>query len=91
MAKPKRRVEEPQNEISSSHAQIVTPVDDVTDLPFMARFIDIGAAGTLSVVDESGAVVNFPSMPAGHTFFIRASRIRLTGTTVAAGNIVVYY
>jgi hypothetical protein len=35
--------------------------------------------------------VNFPSFPAGHTFFIRASRIRATGTTVVAGNVVAYF
>jgi hypothetical protein len=35
--------------------------------------------------------VDFPSFPAGHTFFIRASRIRATGTSVVAGSVIAYY
>jgi hypothetical protein len=90
MAKPKRRTEETQNEISSSHAQVVVP-SDANDLPFITRFIEIAAAGTLSIIDESGVQVDFPSFPAGHTFYIRASRIRATGTSVVAGSVIAYY
>jgi hypothetical protein len=90
MAKPKRRTEEAQVEQSSSHAAVIVPSDG-NDLPFVTRFIEIAAAGTLSIIDESGAQVDFPSFPAGHTFFVRATRIRATGTSVVAGSVIAYY
>jgi hypothetical protein len=88
---PRRRTEEQYLDPASSQYEVVTPADDNTDLKYVSRAIEIALAGTLSVIDEKGDVVNFPSFPAGHRFEIRATRIRLTGTSVAAGNIVVFY
>ncbi len=91
MTKPRRRTEEQYLDPASSKAEVLSPVDDVTDLPFVTRAIEIAQAGTLSVIMEDGEQVDFPSFPAGHRFEIRATRVRNTGTSVPDGSIVAYY
>jgi len=66
---------------SSGAVRNITP-NDSTDLPLgVCRAIRVGGAGDLSVVDLTGETVVIPSVLAGETLPVEATRISATGTT----------
>ena len=66
---------------SAGAVRNVTP-HDVTNLEFgVCRAIRVGGAGDISVVDLTGATVIIPSILAGETLSVEATRINATGTT----------
>jgi hypothetical protein len=69
---------------SASRAAAVTPSDSV-DIAFLPRALYIGTTGDVTA-DVGGTTVLFKNVPSGYILFIKASRVRATGTT--ATNIV---
>jgi hypothetical protein len=77
--------------------KVVTPSDTTdlqlngTTLPCRALFFT--AAGNISFDTAGGTTVTLaiPATATGQVSYIRAKRIRATGTTIAAGNIFACY
>ncbi len=63
---------------SADHAAAVTPHDS-TNFSSMTRALYVGAAGDVTVVMKSGAVVTFVDVPAGTILPVRCSRVNDTG------------
>jgi len=64
-----------------SNGAAVVP-NDATDLQYCANAIYVGAAGDLVVnMKGVGDSLTFKAVPAGTTLFIRAARVKATGTT----------
>jgi hypothetical protein len=60
----------------------VTPSDD-NELPFLPRWLWIGAGGDLAVVMVSGSELTLPNVPPGTQLRIRVSKVKETGTTAS--------
>lgn len=66
---------------SAGAVRNITP-NDSTDLPLgVCRAIRCGGAGDLSIVDLTGTTAVIPSVLAGETLPVEATRINATGTT----------
>ncbi len=71
---------------TSGAVRAITP-NDSTDLEFGAcRAIRVGGAGDVSIVDLTGTTVIIPSVLAGETLPVQATRINATGTTATLIN-----
>lgn len=64
-------------------AVAVTPSDTTT---ITAVALYVGTGGNVSVVDNAGNATVFTGVPGGTTLWLKATRVRATGTT--ASNIV---
>lgn len=65
---------------SSGHLAAVTP-HDTNDLAFTTRYVFVGGAGNLRVIDEAGNTVTLTGVTAGSLLPIRVTRILSTSTT----------
>jgi hypothetical protein len=59
---------------------VVTPSDSA-DLSFVTRALWVGGAGTITLIDLSGNTTLFSGILAGTWLWIRATRIKATGTS----------
>jgi hypothetical protein len=67
---------------------VVTP-DDTNDLPFTTRAIFLQAAGNVSVIMAKDSVpITISGLAVGVWHPLRVKRVRVTGTTVSAGNLL---
>lgn len=64
----------------SSKAEVVTP-SDVTDLPYLTRYLYVGGTGNITAVMADGSVVLFSAVPVGTILPIQVSRVNATATT----------
>lgn len=71
-----------------TNADAVTTSDTV-DLTHVSRYIYVGGAGDITLVTSKGDTVLLKAVPIGAMLPIRASKIKLTGTT--ATNLVALY
>lgn len=74
-------------DMTSMAYESVTP-SDANDLRYFTVEIVVGQAGSLSVEDVSGAVVDITNLPVGK-YQMAARKIRATGTN--ASDISVFY
>jgi hypothetical protein len=61
--------------------EAVTPSDSADLTIGQSRWIFVGGAGNLTVVDEEGNTVLISTVPAGAQLPIAVTRIKATGTT----------
>ena len=66
-------------------AYAITPSDTVAG-PVMWKYLYVGGAGNVTMLDASNNVVTFVGVPAGTQLLIAGKRVNATGTT--ATNIV---
>lgn len=72
----------------ASHAAAVTPSDTV-DLIYASKRLWVGGAGNVTLITVGGETVAYNSVPAGTYLQVRATRVKVTGTS--ATNIVAEY
>lgn len=68
---------------------VVVP-SDAADLASKPKAIHCKAAGNVAMVGADGVEVIF-AFTAGQTLNLRPTRIKATGTTVTAGNVIALY
>jgi hypothetical protein len=62
---------------------------DTADLPFACKALYVGTTGDVTLVTIGGDTVKYVGVPGGSYLFVRAARVKTTGTT--ASNIVAEY
>lgn len=70
----------------SERWQVVVP-DDVNNLPVVPKALFFNSAGNVVLEGDDGNAVTF-TVVAQQTLDVRPTKVRATGTTVAAGGIV---
>jgi hypothetical protein len=75
-----------QNNMPALDAVSITPSDSV-DLTVPVRAIFANVAGTLNVITMGGTTISF-TVTASQLLPVAVSRVKATGTTVTAGNII---
>jgi hypothetical protein len=84
MAPPDRS---PVDAEASRDGVLVSPSDD-NELPFLPRWLWVGAGGDLTVVMVNGTTLTLANVPPGTLLRMRVSKVKADGTT--AGSIVAF-
>lgn len=70
----------------ATHAAVVVPADGA-DLTNVTRALWFGVGGNVAVVTKGGEALTIPVL-AGSRLDLQVTRVKATGTTVTAGNII---
>lgn len=68
---------------SLTRGEAVTPSDSV-DLGRTSRALWVGGAGAVSLITSGGDTITLTGVPAGTLLWVRATRVRSTGTTATS-------